>query len=274
MSSIIRAASFFILVISIGNNQSDASDKCHQFGDHVDQYHRAINNEKFLPQVQIQSNEKAYLVQACVLKTKLDEAIGFKAGLTNEAAQKRFQADKPVMGVLTEKNIALRKKVHVGNRVALIEAELVFRLKQDIDNQEDLNREIQELVDGVALAIEVPLFHFERIDVLVVNDIIASNVGAYRFVIGDFVKLDKIDFNSIKLNISKNGEPIINKINVNVKDKWEALKWLVKKSYLEGYDLKKGTIYLTGSLNSPMIAEKAKYQVTASEIGAISLVVK
>ncbi len=264
-----------LLVIGISHNQIYAENSCQPFSDNVHQYYRVFNNSQYFPQSQIQSKEKAYLVQACILENKRDEIIGFKAGLTNKAAQKRYYSYEPVMGVLVEDNIKeIRETIYVENKVAFIEAELAFRLKRNIDDLEDLDKAIADLVDAVAPAIEVPLFHFEKANTLKANDIIAANVGAYRVILGTFVMLGDIDINSVKISITKEEKVVVNSIDVKAQDRWEALRWLIKKSYLEGYDLNKGTIYLTGSVVSPAIANKANYRISFSQLEDILLAVE
>ena len=273
---LVRKIIFFSLIISsVSYAQSPDGHYCQKSSKYVDEYSRAFKYEQYLPQYQIASKEQAYLIQACVVSSKAQKVIGFKAGLVSESSQNRFHADEPVLGVLTEGNLKdLSIDIYKQDKVSLLEVELAFRLKQSIVNLADLDNEIIELVDAVAPAIEIPLFHFESIKTLISNDIIAANVGANIFMLGKFVPIGDVDLASVKVSLTKDNQLIASSVDANLIDIRKSLKWLIKKSYLEGYNLKPGTIYLTGSLVNPVIMKKAMYQMDYNQMKDISLVVR
>lgn len=264
-----------LLIASVSHAHSPRGNYCQQFNNYITEYDSALESKQYLPQHQVNSKEQAYLIQSCIVSNKAQKVIGFKAGLVSESSQKRFHADGPVLGVFTEKNLSdLSIDVYTDNRVSLIEVELAFRLKQSIDDLADLDNEIIELVDAVAPAIEIPLFHFKDNNNLVSNDIIAANVGANIFILGNFAEIENVNIDLMKVNLSKDNEMIARSVDVNPINIRTSLRWLIKKSYLEGYDLKPGVIYLTGSLINPIAIRKGTYQVDYNQMENISLIVQ
>ena len=275
MVRILKVILTSLIIISVGHAHSPIGNYCQQFNDYVIEYDSAYESEQYFPQHQINSKEQAYLIQACIVSNKAQKVISFKAGLVSASSQNRFHADEPVLGVFTEKNLLdLSIDIYMDNRVSLIELELAFRLKQNIDDLADLNNEIIELVDAVAPAIEIPLFHFENTNALISNDIIAANVGANIVMLGDFVAIENVDIDSIKVGLFKDNKIIASSKDSNPINIRKSLKWMIKKSYLEGYDLKSGVIYLTGSLINPTVIEERMYQADYSQMKDMSLIVK
>tara|TARA_R110002049_G_scaffold252264_1_gene427020 strand:- start:155179 stop:156006 length:828 start_codon:yes stop_codon:yes gene_type:complete len=275
MVIIIKAITFILLLIQVSHAQNLISNFCEQSDQYVSEYNRALKNEQYLPQYQIESPEQAYLIQACLVAGKAQKIIGFKAGLVSRSAQHKFGANEPVLGVLTEGNLtAINAIVKKSNATSLIEVELAFRLKQSIEKLADLNKDIIGLVDAVAPAIEVPLFHFKDVNTLTSNDIISANVGADIFMLGEFVPIEEIDINSIKVSLFENNKLVAGSEHINTTNRWNALMWLIRKSYLEGYDLNKGTVYLTGSLVKPVILGEAEYYADFKRMKNITLTVR
>ncbi len=264
-----------LLIISVSHAQGMLENYCQQSSDYVKEYNRAHNSGEYFPQPKINSKEQAYLIQACIVSSKAQKIVGFKAGLINESSQEKFHIDEPVLGVFTKGNLKDSNiDIYESNKVSLIEVELAFRLKQKIDDLADLEKDIIELVDAVAPAIEIPLFHFENTSSLISNDIIAANVGANIFILGDFVLVEDVDIDSIEVSLIKNDEVIGRSLDADSINRWESLRWLIKKSYLEGYNLEEGTIYLTGSQINPVVMKRAMYQASYSQMKDITLIVK
>ncbi len=270
-----RIIIYTMLAISAGYAQDSTAANCQSYNNYVQQYNAAMDSRRYLPQSQINSKEKSYLIQACIISNKAQKIIGFKAGLISSSSQKRFYTSEPVLGVLTEDNLKSTKVVTlINNKTSLVEVELAFRLKRDINDLAELDKDPIELVDAIAPAIEIPLFHFKDVESLTSNDIIAANVGADVFILGDFAPISDVSVNLIEVVLTQDNEVIERSVNTNSKDRWEALRWLIKKSYLEGYALKKGTIYLTGSLIDPVIMKKLNYNASYTLLDDLMLTVK
>lgn len=224
-----------LLMISVCHAQYSEHNYCNQYSDYMTEYSFVSTSEQYLPQHYLNSKEQAYLIQSCIVSNKAKKIIGFKAGLVSESSQNKFHSNEPVMGVFVEGDLRdLSQEIYRDNKVSLIEVELAFRLNQSIANLADLNN-VMELFDVVAPAIEMPLFHFENTSELTGNDIIAANVGANFFMIGEFALIDDIDFGLLKVGLTENNKIVVKDVEIDPVYIKKSLSWLLKKSYLEGY---------------------------------------
>ncbi|MDW3096008.1 MAG: hypothetical protein R8G33_10075 [Gammaproteobacteria bacterium] len=275
MKQFLGAVMSCLIVTSVGYGQEFGSKNCQHYRDYIQEYKSAVLSGRYLPQSLVKSEEEAYLMQACLIRSDSKKIIGFKAGLTSNASQKRFNVGEPVFGVITEESQHTSNELLVeDNKTMLIEAELAFRLGRDIYTLKDIDKVASELVDAVAPVIEMPLFHFKDLGTLTGNDIIATNVGVNKFLLGEFVSIDKVYVNSVHVSLNEGGQEIdssVDKVKIN---QWQLLKWLIMKSYLEGYRLRKGMIYLTGSLVNPARMKKARYIADYSQFDSIELIAK
>ena len=121
-----------------------------------------------------------------LLAQKMGKVIGYKAGLTNPAVQKRFNTDQPVWGKLYE-GMLLQNGATVpaafGAR-PLYEADLLVRVKDRRINHARTPIEVLESVDQVIPFIELPDLMVQAPPKLNGAAINAINVGARLGVVG------------------------------------------------------------------------------------------
>lgn len=106
--------------------------------------------------------------------------VGYKAGLTNPAVQKKFNTDQPVWGALY-----LSMLLDDGARVSpqfgarpLYEADLLVRVKSRAINQAQTPAQVLASIDQVVPFIELPDLMVEAPPKLNGNGVSAINVGA------------------------------------------------------------------------------------------------
>lgn len=121
-----------------------------------------------------------------LLELRFDNVVGYKAGLTNPAVQKRFNYDKPVWGKLFD-SMVLENGAEVeaafGAR-PLFEADLLVRVKSEAINQAKTPMEVLLLLDQVIPFIELPDLVVQAPGKLNGPGISAINVGARLGVAG------------------------------------------------------------------------------------------
>jgi len=121
-----------------------------------------------------------------LFEQKLGKPVGYKAGLTNPAVQKRFNADAPVWGTLYAPMM-----LSTGASVAaafgarpLFEADMLVRISSDAVNRATTPAEVLASIDQVIPAIELPDLVVQAPGQLNGAAITAINVGARYFVSG------------------------------------------------------------------------------------------
>lgn len=120
------------------------------------------------------------------LATTMGKLVGYKAGLTNPAVQKRFNYDKPVWGKLYERMLlpsGSEVEAAFGAR-PLYEADLLVRVKSEAINQAKTPEEVLDAIDQVIPFIELPDLVVQAPPRLNGEAIDAINVGARLGVVG------------------------------------------------------------------------------------------
>ncbi len=111
--------------------------------------------------------------------------------------------------------------------------------------------ELKAHIDGIAPAIELPDLNYERADELNALDIVASNVAAAHFIVGNFASPTVRDANRLQATLTCAGQPL-NEAHGrdSMGDQWTAALWLVNKLIEQGWKLEPGQILLTGALGN------------------------
>ena len=216
-------------------------------------------------------NAAAYLFQSCNIVKKNKKIVGYKAGITSEISQARFNTKLPVFGVLSEGQ-QLKSNVIVKGENNLIETEMAFRIKTSINSLDFEKKSISELLDGVAPAIEIPNLKLDKNTNVNVSNIIAANVGSYKYILGKFVSIKDFEMNKKKVTLYKDDKIIDEQwSNAPLGDQKAAIKWVITKALLEGYDLKKGDLILSGAITMPMPLSTGIYEAKFEDMETVRL---
>lgn len=197
--------------------------------------------------------DSAYRVQTRSVRERLDGAspAGFKAGLTSAPAQARFKANDAVAGVLFKEGavqstgtLSLREM-----RGLYIEVEIAMRIGTPIDRPLADVAALRAHIDGIGPAIELPNLDYTQPQSLDAVDIVATNVAAAKYVVGEFASPQLRDPNAIDVRLVCNDkEMFTGKGTDSLGDQWRAALFLVNKMLEQGWKLQRGQILLTGSL--------------------------
>lgn len=197
--------------------------------------------------------DEAYRIQQHVVKELLDDVQpgGFKAGLTSPQSQARFGTNEPVAGVLPPDGLR-----HPGATFRLselrglnFETEVALRIGKPVRERIGSIEELKRHVDGIAPAIELPNLHYVSGAQPGALDIIATNVAAAAYIVGDFASPDSRDPNDATPQLVCNGREVNSgRARDALGDQWEAARWLVNTMLQQGWSIEKGQILLTGAL--------------------------
>ena len=211
-----------------------------------------------------------------LLAPRLGKVVGYKAGLTNPAVQKRFNTDKPVWGKLYE-GMVLENGATVeaafGAR-PLYEADMLVRVKSAAINQARTPMEVLEAIDQVIPFIELPDLVVQAPPKLNGAGVSAINVGArlgvagaplavpayraerYAFLqaLAD-MQVSLTDGAGTRLGGGKGSDILEHPLN--------AVVWLAQALAQEGLAMQQGDLISLGSF-SPLLPPKAGLSVTAT----------
>jgi len=214
-----------------------------------------------------------------LLEQRGGKVIGYKAGLTNPAVQKRFGYDKPVWGKLYQGMVladGASVEAAFGAR-PLFEADMLVRVKDAAINQAKTPMDVLLAIDQVIPFIELPDLVVQAPPRLNGPAISAINVGARLGVAGEpvavpsvraerYAMLDALkdmtvvlaDGAGTELGKGKGGDILEHPLN--------AVVWLAQALAKEGLAMKPGDLISLGSF-SPLLPPKAGLKVTATYQG-------
>lgn len=197
--------------------------------------------------------DEAYRIQKRVAQDRLDGARpgGFKAGLTSPQSQARFSTNEPVAGVLPPDGLlSPGATVRLSKLQGLnIETEVALRIGTPIRTHVKDAAELERHIDGIAPAIELPNLHYVSSAQPAALDIIATNVAAAAYIVGDFMPPGARDPNDAAPRLVCNGKEVNSGLARDaLGDQWEAARWLVNTMLQQGWPIETGQILLTGAL--------------------------
>ena len=214
-----------------------------------------------------------------LLAPRLGKVVGYKAGLTNPAVQKRFNTDKPVWGKLYE-GMVLENGATVeaafGAR-PLYEADMLVRVKSAAINQARTPMEVLEAIDQVIPFIELPDLVVQAPPKLNGAAISAINVGARLGVAGAplavpvlraerYALLDALRDMQVRLQDGSGAVLGAGKGSDILEHPLNAVVWLAGALAQEGLAMQPGDLISLGSF-SPLLPPKPGLAVTATYHG-------
>jgi 2-keto-4-pentenoate hydratase len=185
------------------------------------------------------------------------QVIGYKAGLTNPAVQKRFNASAPVYGVLYAPmmlNNGATVDAAFGAR-PLYEADLLVRVRDSLVNRATTPEEVVRHIDQVIPAIELPDLVVDAPGKLNGAAIAAINVGARHFVLGEPIPVVPTTAvaealrTMIVIVSGPEGELDRGKGSDVLEHPLNAVIWLAKELQQQGLALRKGDLVSVGSFS-------------------------
>jgi len=213
------------------------------------------------------------------LGQRMGRLVGYKAGLTNPAVQKRFNYDKPVWGKLYEKMLlqdGAEVEAAFGAR-PLYEADLLVRVSSEAINQAKTPQDVLDAIDQVIPFIELPDLVVQAPPRLNGTAISAINVGARLGVLGKPIPvpafrgerhalLDALARMEVRLTDASGAVLGGGKGSDVLEHPLNAVVWLAEALKKEGLALKPGELVSLGSF-SALLPTRAGLQVTATYHG-------
>lgn len=215
-----------------------------------------------------------------LLTERLGKVVGYKAGLTNPAVQKRFNTDKPVWGKLYEGMVrpgGTTVEAAFGAR-PLYEADMLVRIKSSAIHHARTPQQVLQSIDQIIPFIELPDLLVQAPPQLNGAGVAAINVGARLGVAGvplaipptrgeQYALLDALERMSVQLTNAQ-GELLApaGKGGDILGHPLQAVIWLAQALQREDITLQPGDLVSLGSF-SPLLPPRPGLSVTATYQG-------
>jgi len=195
-----------------------------------------------------------------ILQSTMGQPVGYKAGLTNPAVQKRFGADAPVWGTLYAPML-LKDGAKVDAAFAaraLYEADLLVRVSDSAINKARTAEEVLVAIDQVIPFIELPDLVVEAPPKLNGAAITAINVGARLGVLGTPIPVEfTTDFSrrlrDMEVIVKADGQEVDRGTGSDVLGHpLNAVVWLAADMARSGQSMKVGDLISLGSFSKLM----------------------
>jgi len=207
------------------------------------------------------------------LKAMLGEPIGYKAGLTSAAVQKRFNHDAPVRGALYASMLladGASVEAAFGAR-PVFEGDLLVRVSDAAINRATTHEQVLAAIDQVIPFVELPDLVVAAPSKLNGAAIMAINVGARLGVKGAPIAVERNDAFAAALKdmvvvARGDGAELARAPGAAILGHpLNAVLWLVQDLNQEGIALKPGDLLSLGSFSAPLppkagMAVEVEYQ--------------
>ena len=230
--------------------------------------------------LKISNPGQAYKVQYLYvqkLAPKMGGISGYKAGLTSAVAQKKFNYNQAVSGVLfkdglLQPNVVVPRKGHVR---LFIEVELAFFMSKDITAPLASEQELMKYTASVAPAIELPDVNFGDLKRMTGMDVIASNVGSRAYIVGKAQKTKGLELDKLQVTLYRDGKELIKGVgSASLGSQYKALLWTVNNILKYYGPIKAGQVIITGSLTGLKPGKPGNYLCNYGPLGEISFAIK
>ncbi|MET1255007.1 2-keto-4-pentenoate hydratase [Aliikangiella maris] len=222
------------------------------------------------------TEQQAYMVQRdyVTLRKTNDPIAGYKAGLTSTAGQKKFNVSQALSGVLFSSGfVSDAQKIQLDSvKKLMIETEIGFILSKNITQPITDVETLKQMIDSVVAVIELPNLGYAKPSQLNGVDLIASNLASHQFLLGNPIKLSKINaIDAIETRLLLADKVINNgKATDALSSQWHALTWLINHLLASGFTLSEGNLLITGALGKMIPAQKGIYQANFGQLGQLS----
>ena len=244
---------------------------------------RAHAEQRPMPVLSTQTSDfdvaAAYSVQKAYIEKRLlsDRLAGFKAGLTSKAGQQKFGVDTPLAGVLFASGTLTGTPVinRAAFRLLMLETEIGFVFKETLSEPLKDVAELRENVKSVMPVIEIPDLGYTDMKQLKGVDIIATNVAAEQFLLGDALVFDGQDLNAVSVTLSMDDEEVnAGQGSDALGDQWQAALWLINTMIEQGWTLEAGQLIITGALGNMIPGKAGKYVADYGDFGKIEFEIR
>ncbi len=218
----------------------------------------------------------AYATQKRVVNGIMqDDAFGgFKGAGASAAAQTALGIDVPLTGVLLQSGHLSAKNQPVIDLASapgtVVETELGFIVDVDISYEVLNDQQARDSVKWVVPVIELPINYSSRMGGSSAADMVASNIGSARFIVGERSQPGEVDANAVAIVLKRDGDVLHETTGASANGgQWHNLRFIMNQITGQGYTIRAGTMIISGALGKVQPGKPGKHTADFGELGSI-----
>ncbi len=219
----------------------------------------AIRAHSPIPEINIQLDlAEAYRVQHEITALRSPEGTdGIKAGVTAKAAQGYFGLEHALIASLyaSSQHDAAASLPYVPGRK--LECELAVIVDE------------HGTPKAIAPAIEIVLVQFARAEDMSASNLVVTNLGADKFIVGDFLNWAP-SYEDASAHLSLNGETVNTAAMTDaIGGPEKSVPWMWNEALSRGFETSGDTLLLTGACGTVVPGERGFYKADFGALGNI-----
>lgn len=223
----------------------------------------------------------AYTVQRRIVRATqaTDRVKGYKGAGASAAAQKALGIDVPLTGVLFNSGRLEARPDLVIERAAgetiVVETEIGYVMGVDFSFAVPTDAHTRDAVAEIVPVIELPRSYQAPGAMPDARDLVASNVGSARYIVGKSLKPGATDPNAWKIALRRDGALLHETTGDSAHGgQWHNLRSILNQVTAQGHVIRAGDIIICGALGKVQPGEPGKYEARFGDVETISFEVR
>lgn len=223
----------------------------------------------------------AYTVQRRIVRVTqaADQVKGYKGAGASATAQRTLGIEAPLTGVLFNSGRLEARPDLVIERAAgesiVVETEIGYVMGVDFSFAVPTDAHAKDAVAEIVPVIELPRSYEVSGATPDARNLVASNVGSARYIVGKSIKPETTDPNSWKISLRRDGALLHETTGDSANGgQWHNLRSILNQVTAQGHVIRAGDVIICGALGKVQPGEPGKYEARFGELEAISFEVR
>ncbi len=223
----------------------------------------------------------AYTVQHRVVRVAqaTDRVSGYKGAGASAAAQRALGIEVPLTGVLFHSGRLEARPDLVIERSAgeqiVVETEIGYVMGVDFSFAVPTDAHARDAVAEIVPVIEMPRDYNAPGASPDARNLVASNIGSARYIVGRSIKPEATDPNTWQISLRRDGAVLHETTGDSAHGgQWHNLRSIINQVTAQGHVIRAGDIIICGALGKVQPGEPGKYEAQFGELEAISFEIR
>lgn len=221
----------------------------------------------------------AYRIQRQLIMRRVargDRVAGYKGGLMSQASLRSRGVTEPLVGALFGSGRLDSNALAslCGYRKASFELKLGFVFARPVKAPPADGATLAASVAKVVPVVDLPDIAYRNPDKYSAVDMVAANVSAALYILGNEGEPRGLDLDALKVSISRDGQPLTSGSGrESFGDQWDSLARLVRQILASGRRVSVGDLVITGKIGDRGWLPPGNYRADYGPLGVVDFAV-